>query len=78
MYVQIRYFNNFSQPNVTELGTVSCHALVTWIILQSLCLHTANHQYGLRNRRHNYILNIKRVTDERNFITRMLFIEYMY
>ena len=51
---------------------------MTWIIVQSLFLHTANHQYGLLNRRHNYILNIKRVTDERNFITRMLFIEYMY
>jgi len=33
----------------------------------------SNSWYGLRNRRHSYTPNIKTLTDERNFITRLLF-----
>jgi len=41
--------------------------------LGELFPNTTNYQYGLHNRRHNYTLNIKMVTDEQSFITRLLF-----
>ena len=43
------------------------------IIREELLSNTTDHPYGLRNRRHNYILDIKTAIDERNFITRLLF-----
>jgi len=35
--------------------------------------NTTNHRHVLRNRRHNYAQNIKTVTDDRNFITRLAY-----
>ena len=41
-------------------------------VLHKLLPNTTCHTYSLRNRRHNYTLSNKTVTDERNFITRLL------
>ena len=41
-------------------------------VLHKLLPNTTYHTYSLRNRRHNYTLSNKTVTDERNFIIRLL------
>ena len=49
-------------------------------VLKQLLPYVTNHQYHLRQRRHNHCLTVK--TDDRNFVTRQLFKDlywhYMY
>ena len=44
-------------------------------VLKQLLPDVTNHQYHLRQRRHNHCLTVK--TDDRNFVTRQLF-KYLY
>jgi len=68
-------------PNVQQLVTNSNDAVFGRIqanehyVLQQPLPDTTNHQHGLRNRRHNYTLNTKTVTGDRNFLLNGYFLK---
>jgi len=46
-------------------------------LLRELLPITNSHKYALRSRRHNFTLNNKSETDDRNFVTRLLLRTYV-